>query len=438
MNSILKKIYLLAIVIILLQINYTKLYSQTQGLDSIVHYTKYQIINIHLYWNFDEFSLNGLDIEYLHLKNNFGFSVSGGYYWRNINEYDRLNFFTYGVGGIYKIPLSEGIIWLNPAFGLTSGQRFIMDNNQGINFNSFYVKSSVLMNFEIWNYNIGAMYSHYDAPFKGWYIYAGLGFRINKKVNYIKRIKINGHIYKDSPIVKRDTSIKINRKTDGRKKIAFLIGNNKYKNLPKLGRTPTRDVDAMKDSLEKIGFEVIANYDLKREQMITELELFEYKLKNTKYDLALFYYSGHGFHEKEDYLIPVDAKKKIKSDKIRIEDCFIVNKIIANTLKYAQQSVIIIDACRTIPNIYKSDSYGQSFRLNNEEDIMILFSTDIDKKARTCGNFSCFTDYLLNHITKENITIKQVFDNVKKEMYKNSLHEPKKKGYGLDIKLNQK
>ncbi len=361
----LKKIYLFVIVIILLHISSSQLFGQTMNLDSIVHYTKYQMINTNLYWNFDEFSLNGLNLEYLHLKNNFGFNVSGGYFWRNINEYDRLNFYTYGVGGIYAIPLTEGIVWLNPSFGLTSGQRFIMDNKQGINFNSFYVKSSVGLNFETWNYNIGAMYSHYDAPFKGWYIFVGVGFRINKKIHHIKRIKINEPTYKDLPIADSDTSINRTEKTDGRKKIAFLIGNNKYKNLSKLGRTPIRDVDAMKDSLEKIGFEVIANYDLNREQMITELERFEAKLENDKYDLALFYYSGHGFHENEDYLIPVDAKKKIKSDEIREDDCFVVNKIIANIMQEARQSVIIIDACRTIPNIYKTNSYGQSFHLNN-------------------------------------------------------------------------
>ena len=75
------------------------------------------------------------------------------------------------------------------------------------------------------------------------------------------------------------------------KRVAFVVGNGAYKNVPQLPNPPF-DARAMASLLRNIGFEVIEGTDLTRDEMTSKLLEFAKKARDA--DVAVFYYAGHG------------------------------------------------------------------------------------------------------------------------------------------------
>lgn len=84
---------------------------------------------------------------------------------------------------------------------------------------------------------------------------------------------------------------KTNRETASRRKMALLIGNSQYQYFKKLPNAEN-DIEAMKNTLEKIGFTVTQQRNLNRIDMRSALVNFEKSLKRG--DMVLFYFAGHG------------------------------------------------------------------------------------------------------------------------------------------------
>ncbi|TGQ03261.1 caspase family protein, partial [Mesorhizobium sp. M2E.F.Ca.ET.219.01.1.1] len=88
---------------------------------------------------------------------------------------------------------------------------------------------------------------------------------------------------------------------DGR--VALVIGNSEYRNIPAL-KNPDTDAANVSKTLRLAGFNVFVAKD------VTKLQ-FEEKFRNylaavDGADLAVVYYSGHGFQiGGENFLIPV-------------------------------------------------------------------------------------------------------------------------------------
>ncbi len=91
----------------------------------------------------------------------------------------------------------------------------------------------------------------------------------------------------------------------GEKKIALVIGNANYQHGGKL-KNPVNDANLMAKTLQDKGFTVIKKTDASLAQMQMATEDFNQKMKN--YDVALFYYAGHGVQvDGNNYLVPVDV-----------------------------------------------------------------------------------------------------------------------------------
>ncbi|MGH6678439.1 MAG: caspase family protein, partial [Bradyrhizobium sp.] len=96
------------------------------------------------------------------------------------------------------------------------------------------------------------------------------------------------------------------------KRVAFVVGNGAYENVPQLPNPPF-DARAMASLLRSIGFEVIEGTDLTHDQMTSKLLEFAKKARDA--DVAIFYYAGHGLAlDGTNYLLPVDAKITSKAD----------------------------------------------------------------------------------------------------------------------------
>ena len=89
------------------------------------------------------------------------------------------------------------------------------------------------------------------------------------------------------------------------KRIALVIGNNAYENVPKLEKA-VNDAKAVAASLRSIGFEVLLATDVSRRDFARQLAEFNGRVQTN--DLALFFYAGHGIEVRgANYVLPLDV-----------------------------------------------------------------------------------------------------------------------------------
>ena len=70
------------------------------------------------------------------------------------------------------------------------------------------------------------------------------------------------------------------------KKVAFVVGNSAYKNVPQLPN-PASDAKAMAQILRNVGFDVVEGANLTRDAMTTKL--LEFGQKSQGADVAVFF-----------------------------------------------------------------------------------------------------------------------------------------------------
>ena len=128
-------------------------------------------------------------------------------------------------------------------------------------------------------------------------------------------------------------------------KIALVIGNAGYTDAPKLPQAKN-DAQAMAQTLEQLGFQVILALDADKRGMDEAMERFGKRIENG--GVAFFYYSGHGLQEDGiNYLIPLASGIKKKAD-IPYQ-AVSANWALASMEEWNEQGVnlMILDACRT-------------------------------------------------------------------------------------------
>ncbi len=141
--------------------------------------------------------------------------------------------------------------------------------------------------------------------------------------------------------------------SDNDKRLALVIGNSDYKSGNKL-KNPVNDANLMAETLKKLGFEVIIKTDATKQSIEQGVREFSKKLPD--FNIALFYYAGHGVQvDGMNYLLPVDANLNAK------EDCkyeaIAVNFVVEEFEKYPNNTnIVILDACRNNP--FRSWSRG--------------------------------------------------------------------------------
>lgn len=92
------------------------------------------------------------------------------------------------------------------------------------------------------------------------------------------------------------------------RRLALVIGNKDYRYISRLNN-PVNDADDMATALQSLGFEVILKKNLTQNDFLRAIDEFGNRLQ--KYDVGLFYFSGHGVqYAGENYLVPIDADVK--------------------------------------------------------------------------------------------------------------------------------
>lgn len=130
------------------------------------------------------------------------------------------------------------------------------------------------------------------------------------------------------------------------RRIALVIGNSAYKNVPAL-ENPQKDAGAMATALRNVGFDhVTLLIDGTREKLIDALRSFADDAE--KADWAMVYYAGHGIEVNgQNYLIPTDAK--LATDRDVQFEAVPLDQVMASLEAAKKLKLVLLDACRDNP-----------------------------------------------------------------------------------------
>ncbi|MCC8939064.1 caspase family protein [Bradyrhizobium sp. Arg68] len=133
------------------------------------------------------------------------------------------------------------------------------------------------------------------------------------------------------------------------KRVALVIGNNDYRNVPKLQKA-VNDARTMGDTLKQLGFSVMVAENLNRQAFSETLLAFDRTVEPG--DTAFFFYAGHGFEIMgQNFLLPTDVPAATEGQEELVRDASVLADRIVERLqnKKARTSILVFDACRNNP-----------------------------------------------------------------------------------------
>lgn len=200
-------------------------------------------------------------------------------------------------------------------------------------------------------------------------------------------------------------------------KIALCIGINDYDFASKL-KNPLNDSRDMQSKLIELGFNVILSENKNRVDLLRDINEFK-TLKKNAYTSVVFY-AGHGIQSKGiNYLIPKDANPQNEGELDIF--CIQLNELIEqDDIDEYKTNILIFDSCRNNP-FERTWSRGVDLLgfapVLAPSGTLIAFSTSPGKTASDGhGNNGLYTGALLTEITKLNLSIIQVFQNVRQKV----------------------
>jgi uncharacterized caspase-like protein len=133
------------------------------------------------------------------------------------------------------------------------------------------------------------------------------------------------------------------------KRVALVIGNNDYKNVPKLQKA-VNDARTMGDTLKRLGFSVMVAENQTRAAFSQTLLAFDASVEPG--DTAFFFYAGHGFEiAGQNFLLPTDVPAATEGQEELVRDASVLADRIIERLqnKKARTAILVFDACRNNP-----------------------------------------------------------------------------------------
>jgi Tfp pilus assembly protein PilF len=197
----------------------------------------------------------------------------------------------------------------------------------------------------------------------------------------------------------------------------LVIGNDSYPgNELKNARNDARSVA---DTFASLGYKVTLQLDVNHHQMADAITNFASSLH--KGDVALLYYSGHGFQiNGENFLVPVDFK--VISPSSAIEQGYGLSAVLEQLIRRGTTTqVVILDACRNNPFLATRSLRGGWAEFPTSAGTFLAFgtapgSTASDNPAQPHG---LFTQSFLKYVTSP-LDIGQMLDEVRQDVIRSS------------------
>jgi hypothetical protein len=136
------------------------------------------------------------------------------------------------------------------------------------------------------------------------------------------------------------------------KRVALVIGNNDYVNLPKVQQLEkaVNDARSVGDALEKIGFNVIRGDNLGRQAMVDKFDELSRQLSPG--DIAFFFFAGHGITlGGGNYILPADVPDVQTEQEVRLAHASLGETDVVSDLQSrgVRLAIVVLDACRNNP-----------------------------------------------------------------------------------------
>jgi Caspase domain len=203
------------------------------------------------------------------------------------------------------------------------------------------------------------------------------------------------------------------------KRVALVIGNNDYKNVPKLQKA-VNDARTMGDTLKQLGFSVMVAENQTRQAFSQTLLAFDNAIEPG--DTAFFFYAGHGFEiAGQNFLLPTDVPAATEGQEELVRDASILADRIIERLqnKKVRTSILVFDACRNNPfersgTRAVAGGGGLAPMTQLPEGVFSVFSagprqTALDRLSNTDDNpNSVFTRTFAKELTQPGVNLVQV------------------------------
>lgn len=198
------------------------------------------------------------------------------------------------------------------------------------------------------------------------------------------------------------------------KRIALVIGNSDYETQAYL-RNAQKDANDVAATLQQLGFDIIEAYECSYGEMKQALGLFQEKAQG--YDVAVFYFAGHGLQDEGvNYLLPVEAKLEMRSE---LKECLNADDVLY-TLEHSgvPERIAFMDACRNIKRSWNRSTEQGLARMEGEPGSVIMFSTSSGNVAFDGeGDNSPFAKALISNIVKAGAGFAETMASIARDTY---------------------
>src|SRR3982075_1522289 len=203
------------------------------------------------------------------------------------------------------------------------------------------------------------------------------------------------------------------------KRVALVIGNNDYRNVPKLQKA-VNDARTMGDALKQLGFAVMVAENQTRQAFSQTLLQFDATVQPG--DTAFFFFAGHGFEiAGQNFLLPTDVPAASEGQEELVRDASILADRIIERLqnKKVRTAILVFDACRNNPfersgTRAVAGGGGLAPMTQLPEGVFSVFSagprqTALDRLSNDDGNSnSVFTRTFAKELTEPGVNLVQV------------------------------
>lgn len=176
----------------------------------------------------------------------------------------------------------------------------------------------------------------------------------------------------------------------------------------------------MAGRLQQLGFHTTVKYDLSHDEFVEALSTFQNGIAPG--GIALFYYSGHGAQlSGTNYLIPVNMQAGASA--IAVQGSGVSLALVRSALSSAKLSLIVLDACRTIPS-FPAKGQAEGLAPFFSRGVLVAYAADEGQAAsdNDSEDTSLFTKHLLNELEKTDETLCQLFARVREAVDLASQH----------------
>lgn len=207
------------------------------------------------------------------------------------------------------------------------------------------------------------------------------------------------------------------------RRVALVIGNQDYpgKGTGQRGavwgelRAPRNDARRIAEKLARppLGFKVTLLLDQKRGDLQRALEKFYKDIRQA--DVALFYFSGHGFSTGgQSYLVPIDVLDRDPGAGQQPPKFTEVQRLAAEIKARARYGLVFLDACRDEAEGGFVRIEGIPSLVAGKGQIIVSYAAPLGRRANDAraGDNSPYTAALLQHIDKPDLSLYDLFSQL--------------------------